>query len=95
MQILGDTVIHNESRIEFSPVRAHYGGTRQLNTNIRLHMSCIEQIPHIVSALREYLITKCALELCWMQGRSARRQAVARTWLHAVHIIPASVSSIS
>ena len=58
MQILSDTVIHNESRIEMSPVRAHYGGTRQLNTSIVLRATCIERVPEIVSALREFLITK-------------------------------------
>lgn len=47
-----------------SPVRAHYGGTRQLDTKLVLRATCIEQVPDIVSALREFLITKCALQPC-------------------------------
>lgn len=58
--MLSDTVIYNESRIEMSPVRTHYGGPRQLDTKIVLRASCIDQIPEIVSAIRNFLITKCA-----------------------------------
>ena len=38
-------------------------GPRQLDTRIKLRASCIDRVPDIVSAIRNYLITKCAESL--------------------------------